>query len=158
MDATKVNIIFQPTITDDQLWEFFNRNDICEVGYGKETATKPLHFPNVSVGAFYQDMLVGYARAMFDGVSATIMAFCLELQGTDLVYENGSLIESDTYGIGKEMGRLLIDRRRKMGNTFVDVIAVQDCEERFYESLGLKETVGHKVYYIDERCYTRGAT
>ena len=30
-----------PEITEDQLWDFYVRNDICEVGYGKETAVKP---------------------------------------------------------------------------------------------------------------------
>ena len=76
-----------PEITEDQLWDFYVRNDICEVGYGKETAVKPLKFPAYIVGAFYEDKLVGLIRAMFDGLSADIREFCLEceLQGDNPV-------------------------------------------------------------------------
>jgi hypothetical protein len=31
-----------PVIMDDQFWEFYVRNDICEVGHGKNEAVKPL--------------------------------------------------------------------------------------------------------------------
>jgi hypothetical protein len=43
---------------------------------------------------------------MFDGLSADILEFCLEidLQGDNLEYENGSLLEKDKYGIAKKMG------------------------------------------------------
>lgn len=165
MDAGKVKVIADPSITDDQLWNFYQRNDICEVGFGKRVAVKPLGYPCVLVGAFYDEMLVGIARALFDGVSATIAEFCLEceLQGTDLKYCNGSLIEKDSYGIGEKMGQLLMDRLRNMGNTFTSVYLVENCEEPFYSSLGLLENKGHKVYCKDERCYvskvhTNGST
>lgn len=41
---------------------------------------------NLIVGAFEGGKLVGIARAMFDGVSATVFEFCLDLeyQGSDL--------------------------------------------------------------------------
>ena len=157
MDTTKVRIQFQPNITDDQLWDFYVRNDICEVGYGKKLAVLPLHNPCVVVGAFFEDSLVGYVRALFDGLGADIVEFCLEneLQGADLQYENGSLIEKDTYGIGKQMGNLLIDELRKMGSTWISVYIVEDCEEMFYSSIGLTENKNHKVYHLDERSYLK---
>ena len=55
MEQSKIIIQYMPEITEDQLWDFYVRNDICEVGYGKETAVKPLKFPAYIVGAFYED-------------------------------------------------------------------------------------------------------
>ena len=85
-----VKILINPKITDDQLFSFYQRNHICEEGYGKELARKPLRNSNLIVGAFESDRLVGIARAMFDGLSAIIMEFCVELdyQGKDLEYNN----------------------------------------------------------------------
>jgi len=144
-----------PKISADQLWDFYVRNDICEVGYGKETAAKPLNHSSIIIGAFQGERLVGIARAMFDGLSGVIMEFCLELelQGKGLKYENGSLIEKDAFGIGKKMGDILINELRRMGATFISAYIVEDCEEEFYQSIGLKENKGHRVYYIDERPY-----
>jgi hypothetical protein len=140
MDASKVKILFQLYIADDQLWDFYIRNDICEVGFGKETAVKPLKQSSLIIGAFQGERLVGIARAMFDGLSGAIMEFCLDLdlQGKGLKYENGSLIEKDTFGIGKRMGDILINELRKMGAAFIDIYIVEDCEEEFYDSIGLK--------------------
>lgn len=42
MDISRIVIKYQPEIEEDQLWDFYVRNDICEVGHGKETAVKPL--------------------------------------------------------------------------------------------------------------------
>ena len=157
MDSSKVIIQYMPKISTEQLWDFYVRNDICEVGYGKEVATKPLKFNPYIVGAFYNDTLVGIIRAMFDGVSADIMEFCLELelQGENLKYNNGSLIEIDTYGIAEKMGLLLIDELRKLGNTFTTAYIVEELEENVYHSIGLKHNKGHVVYCKDERSYVR---
>ena len=107
------------------------------------------------VGAFYEDKLVGIIRATFDGLSADIKEFCLEceLQGVDLKYSNGSLIEKDTFGIAKKMGLLLIDELRKLGNTFIVGYIVEGLEEGVYNSIGLEHNKGHLVYYRDERPY-----
>ena len=155
MELSKIQIIYQPKITEDQLWDFYVRNDICEVGHGRETAVIPLSYPSVMVGAFYEDKLVGIVRTLFDGLSASIAEFCLEceLQGDELKYENGSLIEKDDFGIGKKMGMLLFTELKKAGNTFTSVYIVENCEEEFYSSINLSENVGHKVYYQDERSY-----
>lgn len=91
IEVNKVKIEYMPKITDDQLWDFYVRNDICEVGHGKDDAVKPLRFNPYIVGAFFEDKLVGIVRAMFDGLSADIMEYCLELelQGENLRYDNG---------------------------------------------------------------------
>lgn len=155
MDDKNICILVNPQITPDQLWGFYVRNDICEIGFGKEIAVKPLKHSSLIIGAFQGDKLVGIARAMFDGLSAVIMEFCLELelQGSGLVYDNGSLIEKDTFGIGKKIGDMLIDELGKMGATFISLYIVGNCEENFYNSIGFVENTGHLVYYIDKRPY-----
>jgi hypothetical protein len=157
MDIDKIKILYQPEITDDQLWDFYVRNDICEAGHGKEAAVKPLRYNPYIVAAFYGDRLVGIIRAMFDGLSADIMEFCLEcgLQGDNLKYENGSIVEADKYGIAKRMGELLICKLRELGNTFVTAYAVEGAEEQVYESIGLVQNKGHVVYVKDERPYVK---
>lgn len=157
MNYNEIVIKYMPQITEDQLWDFYVRNNICEVGYGKETAVIPLRHNPYIVGAFYEDKLVGIIRATFDGLSADIKEFCLEceLQGDNLKYNNGSLIEKDSYGIAKNMGILLIDELRKSGNTFTSCYIVEGLEEELYQSVGLEHNSGHLVYYRDERPYVQ---
>ena len=155
MNIGEITIEYMPPITEDQLWDFYVRNDVCEAGHGKETAVRPLRYNPHIVAAFHEDKLVGFIRAMFDGVSADIMEFCLEcgLQGDDLVYENGSMIEKDQYGVAKKMGVMLLDELHKFGNTFTTAYIVENCEEDVYQSIGLAHNKGHLVYIRDERAY-----
>ena len=150
-----IRILVNPDITADQLFSFYQRNHICEEGYGKELACKPLYNSSLIVGAFEGDKLVGIARAMFDGLSATIMEFCLELeyQGENLEYGNGSLIGKDDFGLGKRIGEVLINELFKMGADFVSCDIVKDYEERFYESLGFEPLSNALIYHIDKRPY-----
>ncbi|MGI6506551.1 MAG: hypothetical protein ACOX2V_09305 [Clostridia bacterium] len=67
MDIKRIKIEYMPKITDDQLYDFYVRNDICEAGHGKEAAVKPLKYSPYMVGAFYEGKLVGIVRAVFDG-------------------------------------------------------------------------------------------
>ena len=151
----KVRIEVNPEITPDQLFSFYERNNICETGYGKETASKVLDHSSLIVAAFEGDKLVAIARAMFDGLAAVIMEFCvaLEYQGEDFRYNNGSLIEKDSLGLGQELGKVLIDELIKMGATFISYYIVENCEEEFYELLGFEHNIGHLVYYIERRPY-----
>lgn len=153
-----IRILVNPGIAPDQLFSFYQRNDICEKGFGKEVAAKVLDHSSLIIGAFEGDKLVGIARAMFDGLSAAVMEFCLELkyQGNDLQYNDGSLIEKDSSGLGKRIGRVLIDELIKMGATFITVYIVENCEELFYRSIGFEHNAGHLVYYIDRRPYVIG--
>lgn len=98
LDPNKVRVTVNPKITTNQLFSFYERNDVCEKGFGREVAAKVLDHSSLIVGAFEGDRLVGIARAMFDGLSASVFEFCLELeyQGSDLKYRNGSLIEKDS--------------------------------------------------------------
>ena len=155
MDIDKIIIKYRPELSSEQLWDFYIRNDICEVGHGKENAVKPLNFNPYIVAAFYEDKLVGIIRAMFDGLTADIMEFCLEceLQGNDLKYNNGSVIERDKYGIAKQMADLLVSELRKLCNTGVVAYIIEGTEEQVYESIGLKQNTGHLVYIMDERPY-----
>lgn len=157
MNYHDVVIKYMPEITDDQLWDFYVRNDICEVGYGKETAVIPLKYHPYIVAAFCGDQLVGMIRATFDGLTADIKEFCLEcaLQGEDLKYNNGSLIEKDAFGIARRMGLMLMDELRKLGNTFTVGYIVEGLEEEVYQAIGLQHNCGHLVYYRDERPYVK---
>ena len=150
-----IKILVNPEITADQLFSFYQRNHICEEGYGKELACKPLYNSSLIVGAFEGDKLVGIARAMFDGLSAAIMEFCVELeyQGENLEYENGSLIGKDDFGLGKRVGEVLINELFKMGADFISYDIVKDYEEAFYESLGFEPLSNALIYYIDKRPY-----
>ncbi len=150
-----VKIKVNPAISDEQLFSFYQRNSICEEGFGKEVACIPLKHSALIVGAFFNDSLVGIARATFDGLAANIMEFCLELelQGENLKYTNGSLLQKDAYGIGRKMGKNLLDELFKMGATFTSYDIVENCEEFFYSSIGLTRKHNHVVYYKDERCY-----
>ena len=150
-----ITIQVNPKLTADALFAFYQRNDICEVGFGKETAAKILEHPHLIVAAFAAEELIGLARATFDGLSAHIMEFSLALryQGGAPKYVNGSLMESDESGVGKSLGTCLLRELETMGATFITSYIVADCEEAFYASLGFKENEGHLVYHIDKRPY-----
>jgi hypothetical protein len=155
MSIDNVRILVNPKITPEQLFSFYERNDICEKEFGKEVASRVLDHSSLLIGAFEGDRLVGIARAMFDGCSATIMEFSLELkyQGNGLKHNNGSLIEKDKSGLGRKMGKILTDELIKMRATFITVYIVENCEERFYQSIGFEHNTGHLVYYMERRPY-----
>ena len=153
LDPGKVVIHYMPKISAGQLWDFYLRNDICESGYGKEVAVKPLqNKSDYVVAAFHEDMLVGFIRACSCG---EIKEACLELtlQGDNFVHFNGSLIEHDKHGIFKKMGLMLIDELAKAGVDMVSMGIVEDLEEQSFESIGMVHNKGHKVYIKDMRMY-----
>lgn len=155
MGINDVRIEINPVIADEELYSFYQRNHICEEGYGR------IEYPylwksSLVVGAFEGEKLVGIARAMFDGMTGVIMEFCLELeyQGTQLEYENGSLIGKDEYGLGKRIGDTLITQLSSMGADFIETLPiVENYEEDFYESIGFERKNSHLCYYIDKRPY-----
>lgn len=75
------------------------------------------------------------------------------MQGENLKYNNGSLIEFDKYGIGKLIGEKLLDELRKIGNTFTSAYIVEDVEESVYKSIGLYNNMGHLQFIKDEKSY-----
>ncbi|MDE0481809.1 MAG: hypothetical protein OXI67_04435 [Candidatus Poribacteria bacterium] len=151
----RLDIRVNPTITADELFNFYERNNICEVGFGKEGAARILEHPHLIVAAYVETELIGLARATFDGLSAHIMEFSVDVhyQGDALKYNNGSLIESDNSRLGILLGERLCLELEKMGATFITGYIVENCEESFYRSLGFRENEGHLVYYIDTRPY-----
>ena len=54
------------------------------------------------------------------------------------------------------MGERLLNELEAMGASFITCYIVADCEERFYQSLGLRENEGHLVYCRDKRPYVQG--
>ena len=155
MSINDVRIEINPVIADEELFSFYERNHICEEGYGR-VEYPYLRKSNLVVGAFDGEKLVGIARAMFDGMTGVIMEFCLELeyQGNHLEYKNGSLIGKDEYGLGKRVGDTLVDELFRMGADFIETLSiVENYEEGFYESIGFERKNSHLAYYIDKRPY-----
>jgi len=149
-----VEIRTNPQISPEQLFDFYARNNICEVGFGKDVAAKVLHGSALVVAAFEGDRLVGIARATFDGLTAAIMELSLDcaLQGDGLVHRNGSLVERDGSGIGRALGMVFVDELHKLGATFI-FATIEPCESEFYRSIGLQENSGQLSYFIDRRPY-----
>jgi hypothetical protein len=151
------SIRVNPSLAAEQLFGFYQRNHICEAGFGKEMAARILDHPHLIVAAFDRDELIGLARATFDGLSAQVMEFSIDLrwQGSTR-HGNGSLMESDAKGLGRALGEALLAELDRRGCTFVTSYIVTGCEERFYESLGFRANAGHSVFCIDKRPYVQG--
>ena len=156
--ADTIDIKINPAISREQLYTFYQRNNICEEGYDIETATCVLDHSSLIVGALEGDQLVGFARALFDGREAAVMEFCIatEFQGENLKKSNGSLIEKDDSGLGKRLGKVFLDELVRMGANFITVYLVENLEEPFYESIGFEHNIGHKVHYLERRPYVVG--
>ncbi len=106
------------------------------------------------VCAYDNDELVGFARALFDGLHAWIVEFCLNLryQGTN-EYGNGCFIDSDPHGIARNMAEELLRELRERGCCFFSTSVWNAGEERLYRSLGFDENKGAREFIIDERPY-----
>jgi hypothetical protein len=150
-----VDVSVSPSISSEQLWNFYVRNDICEVGFGKEKATRVLQYPQETIAAFNGAELVGIVRASFDGLSANLWEFSLDLrlQG-ETAHKNGSLMEGDQQKVGWQMAALLKEHLQSLGCTFVTAYGA-DFEEPFFDAVGFQENVGHKVFYIEGRPYAK---
>lgn len=143
-----------PPITTDQLYRFYQRNQICEAGYAPERAAQVLGQPGVIIAAFDGDALVGLARAVTDGLTAAIMEFSVELslQGPTR-HRNGSLIEADRAGLAMQIGRALLAELEARRIDFISYDIVENCEEPFFEALGFQRNTGMINYIIDRRPY-----
>ncbi len=150
-----IEIRVNPNINADELFDFYNRNDICEVGFGKDVAARILEHPHLIVAAYAENELIGLARVTYDGLSAHVMEFSVDVryQGENLKYKNGSLMEADDNGVGNLLGEHLLRELENIGITFITGYIVANCEESFYKSIGFEENEGHLVYYIDKRPY-----
>ena len=152
-----IEIKINPQITPDELYTFYLENDICEKGYKKDIATIPLENSSITVAAFEKDKLVGITDAMFNGVHAVIMEFCVavHLQGQGTELKNGSMMEKDNEGVGVKMGKTLIRELQKEGACFISATVYEDLEKDFYKSIGFKRNDGHTEYVIDTRPYLK---
>ena len=148
-----VKILLNPEISEDQLWDFYARNDMYEAQcYDKKTAAILLKKSDIIIGAFYEIELVGIIRAIHDGLDAKICEFSLELelQGPNRC-QNGALIESDQYGIAKKMGLMMIEELQKAGIYFIGYGVEDGIDNWLAESIGLTKSDGHVEYILDNR-------
>jgi GNAT superfamily N-acetyltransferase len=154
MDDVEIRI--NPSIPRGELYDFYERNNICEAGYGPELAEVVLQHPCVTVGAFCDGELIGFGRALFDGLSATIVEFSLDLRFQDVnELQNGCFVDSDPHGIAKRMAEALLTQLRRLGCYFFSIGVWSAGEQRFYGSLGFRENTGAKEFVIDERPYVK---
>ena len=150
------DIRINPDIPKGALYAFYERNGICEAGFGPEVSEVVLKHPCVSVGAFQKGELVGFARALFDGLTAIIVEFSLDLRFQDAnELSNGCFVDSDPYGIAKRMGNALLGELRNRGGCFFSISAWSHGEQEFYKALGFHENKGAKEFVIDERPYVK---
>ena len=159
--APSTAIEVDPQLTADQLFEFYQRNDICEVGFGKDVAARILHHPHLIVAALYRNEVVGLARATFDGLSAHVMEFSLDLRWQGQTrHNNGSLVEADPQGLGRALGERLLQELARRGCTFVTGYVVDACEETFLRDARLPpecraQRVLHRQAAVRKRRITR---
>ena len=149
-----LEIRIAPDIPKGTLYAFYKRNGICEAGYGSEVSETVLKHPCVTVGAFRNGELIGFARALFDGLSAIIVEFSLDLRFQDTnELGNGCFIDSDPHGIAKRMGEALLADLRSRGCYFFSISVWSAGEKDFYTALGFRENKGVREFVIDERPY-----
>jgi len=144
-----------PTIESGELYGFYERNNICEAGYGRDVATIPLKHSSVIVAAVEAGELVGIARAMFDGLDASVheLSLDLRLQGQAREGGNGSLIASDPQGVARQIATTLLRHLFAQGCYFISVDIVEGVEEPFYKRLGLVRNDRMIPYVLDRRPY-----
>lgn len=158
MDGRVPEIRVCQPIKRGELFAFYTRNNICEEGYGEELAEAPLKHEGVWVAAYNAGQLIGFARALHDGLHAEIMEIDLDLgyQGEN-VFENGCFVESDPHGIARKMAVTLLKELRRRGCYFLSSVLYRGAGERqFYESLGFREQSDHGNFIIDARPYVPG--
>lgn len=151
----EISYKINPMITEEELYDFYKQNTICEEGYGIDIATRVLSFTTLIVGAYDGEKLIGVTRSMFDGVTAEVVEFCLavDYQGQNLVYENGSIVEKDDYGIALELGRKTLGELLNMGAYFVSTVAFEPAEKEVYLNVGFDRNDGHVNYVFERRPY-----
>ena len=138
-----------------ELFRFYERNNICEAEYGQERAEVVLQHEGVWVAAYDQGELIGFARALFDGLHGEIMEVCLDLRyQEENKFENGCFVESDPHGIAQAMAVALLKELRARGCCFFQIYEYEDSNAAaFLESLGFYENADHRPYIIDARPY-----
>ncbi len=153
-----IEIIVCEPLKQGELYAFYKRNNICEEGYGEETSELPLKHEGVWITAYDDGELIGFARALYDGLHGMIMEVDLDLrfQSRNDFY-NGCFIETDPHGIAKNMATALLKELRRRGCHYFSSIVYQDSLEKdFFRSLGFRENTGHVDYTIDARPYVPG--
>jgi hypothetical protein len=147
-------IRIDPPITPEQLYSFYQRNQICEAGYSQERAAVVLHHRGLIIAAFDRDALVGIVRVLTDGLAAAIMEFSVDLalQGST-AHGNGSLIEADQAGLAARLGQVMLVELAARQVDFITYDVVEGSEESFFKALGFQRNTGMINYIIDRRPY-----
>jgi len=150
-----IRYVINPSLSKEELFQFYQDNTICEEGYGMEVASRVLDHSSLIIAAYQGDRLIATTRSMFDGVAAQVVEFCLavDFQGKDLVYENGSILEKDDHGIAKEMAKLTINKLLNMGAYFISSVAFEEAEKEVYTASGFTRNHGHIDYVYEKRPY-----
>ena len=158
MSAPRLETRICQPLREGELYEFYKRNHICEEGHGKELAESVLKHEAVWVAAYDNGELIGFPRALHDGLHGVVMEIDLDLRyQSDNKFQNGCFIETDPYGVARNMATALLKELRRRGCYFFSAVIFEGAAERdFYESLGFYDNSDHKNYIIDARPYVPG--
>ncbi len=91
-DRSDIVIQDEPDIIPEDVWDFYVGNNICEQRYGKRRGTSVLAKSDVIITARDGGKLVGLARAITDGLDASIqeLSVALSHQGIRLTRAGSS--------------------------------------------------------------------
>ena len=155
MDTSQIELRICEPLAEGELYAFYQRNNICEAGYGKTLAETTLKHEGVWVAAYNAGELIAFARALHDGIHGVIMEICLDLRHqTQNDFENGCFIESDPHGIARTTAQALLKELRRRGCYFFSASLYEgSTDPEFYKALGFYENEGNREYIIDARPY-----
>ena len=93
MSLQDIDIRVCEPIEPGRLFAFYRRNHICEEGYGEELSESVLRHEGVWAAAYDAGELIGFARALYDGLHGEIMEVDLDLRYQDEnAFENGCFV------------------------------------------------------------------
>lgn len=150
-DKRDIVVREEPALSPQDLWDFYVQNDCCETRYGFERATSVIAKSAVVVTARDEGKLVGVARAITDGLDASIMELSVAVSHQGPGAHAGPLVEEDIHGVGRRLAQTLVEILFSKGVCFVQIGAAYKSELDFYKSCGFALNTDHFPLYIDRR-------
>ena len=77
MNRSAIRIEICEPVETGTLYDFYKKNDICEAEFGEELSEIVLQYPGVWVAAYTGDELIGFVRALHDGLKSNRRSECL---------------------------------------------------------------------------------
>jgi predicted N-acetyltransferase YhbS len=147
--AIDYQVVSPRDVKVDELLEFYERQS-HETTESAEKLQEMIQRSCCFVWARDDGRLIGIARGVADGVRGYLAECKLDptYQGPAALTRTDGRIEHDEHGIGKEMGRRVLEFFREMGVERVEVLA-HGTEEDFCTELGFKKARGVVPMQLD---------